>query len=89
MEIAPEAFLLDLCTDPLPVHDHAGARPASLCGMGADFPLRVVVSKCVLDSRRQAGHVHQVNVEACSGEQSSLVLAQREDEEAAIAGEEG
>jgi hypothetical protein len=57
--------------------------------MRPEFPLRVVVSKGVPDSRRQARHVHHMNVEACSGEQSSLVLAQGEDEEATIAGEQG
>jgi hypothetical protein len=71
------------------MHDHAGSRPASLCGMGPAFPLRVIVSKCIPDTRRQARHVHQVNGGACTSEQSSLVLAQREDEEATIAGEQG
>jgi hypothetical protein len=89
LEIAPEALLLDFFADPLPMHDHASSRPAARCGMGPEFPLRVVVSKGVLDARGQARHVHHMNGGACSNEQPSLVLAQREDEEATIAGEQG
>ncbi len=89
MEIAPQALLLDFCAYPLPMQYHPRSRPASFCGMGPEFPLRVVVSKGVLDARRQARHVHHMNGGACSSEQSSLVLAQGKDEEATIAGEQG
>jgi hypothetical protein len=54
LKIAPEALLLDLCADPLSMQDHASSRPATLCCMRTEFSLRVVVSKGVLDARRQA-----------------------------------